>query len=211
MKQLETMKETLMNCVMAQMADLKNVDTKELGEAVDMIKDLSEAMYYCSITEAMNKKEEQPPQRETHYYTERIKEPYWMEKDPYYKRDSDRQYGRMYYDGNGGGSNGSGGNTASSNGSSSNGSNGGSRSYYQEREYPMTDIRDPREGRSYMSRRMYMESKEMGKDKLGAIQDLDHYMMELTEDITEMIENSSLEEKQLLQKKLTMLAQKIVG
>ena len=211
MKQLETMKETLMNCVMAQMADLKNVDTKELGEAVDMIKDLSEAMYYCSITEAMNKKEEQAPQRETHYYTERIKEPYWMEKDPYYKRDSDRQYGRMYYDGNGGGSNGSGGNTASSNGSSSNGSNGGSRSYYQEREYPMTDIRDPREGRSYMSRRMYMESKEMGKDKLGAIQDLDHYMMELTEDITEMIENSSLEEKQLLQKKLTMLAQKIVG
>jgi hypothetical protein len=36
-------------------------------------------------------------------------------------------------------------------------------------------------------------------------------MMELSEDITEMIENSSVEEKQLLQKKLTMLAQKIVG
>ena len=53
MKRLENMKETLMNCVMAQMADLKNVDTKELGEAVDMIKDLSEAMYYCTITEAM--------------------------------------------------------------------------------------------------------------------------------------------------------------
>lgn len=210
MKRLENMKETLMNCVMAQMADLKNVDTKELGEAVDMIKDLSEAMYYCTITEAMNSKEEHP-QRETHYYTERIKEPYWMEKDPYYKRDSDRHYGRMYYDGNGGGGNGLSGGATSSNGSSSNGNDGGSRSYYQEREYPMTDIRDPREGRSYMSRRMYMESKEMGKDKLGAIQDLDHYMMELSEDITEMIENSSLEEKQLLQKKLTMLAQKIVG
>lgn len=206
MKRLENMKETLMNCVMAQMADLKNVDTKELGEAVDMIKDLSEAMYYCTITEAMNN-----PQRETHCYTERIKEPYWMEKDPYYKRDSDRHYGRMYYDGNGGGGNGPSGGATSSNGSSSNGNDGGSRFYYQEREYPMTDIRDPREGRSYMSRRMYMESKEMGKDKLGAIQDLDHYMMELSEDITEMIENSSLEEKQLLQKKLTMLAQKIVG
>lgn len=206
MKRLENMKETLMNCVMAQMADLKNVDTKELGEAVDMIKDLSEAMYYCTITEAMNN-----PQRETHYYTERMKEPYWMEKDPYHKRDSDCHYGRMHYDGNGGGGNGPSGGATSSNGSGSNGNDGGSRSYYQEREYPMTDIHDPREGRSYMSRRMYMESKEMGKDKLGAIQDLDHYMMELSEDITEMIENSSLEEKQLLQKKLTMLAQKIVG
>ena len=206
MKRLENMKETLMNCVMAQMADLKNVDTKELGEAVDMIKDLSEAMYYCTITEAMNN-----PQRETHYYTERMKEPYWMEKDPYHKRDSDCHYGRMHYDGNGGGGNGPSGGATSSNGSGSNGNDGGSRSYYQEREYPMTDIHDPREGRSYMSRRMYMESKEMGKDKLGAIQDLDHYMIELSEDITEMIENSSLEEKQLLQKKLTMLAQKIVG
>ena len=71
MKRLENMKETLMNCVMAQMADLKNVDTKELGEAVDMIKDLSEAMYYCTITEAMQKKEEEPEirEREYHYYT----------------------------------------------------------------------------------------------------------------------------------------------
>ena len=201
MKQLENMKETLMSCVMAQMADLKNVDTKELGEAVDMIKDLSEAIYYCTITEAMKGEEKQQPQRETHYYTERIKEPYWM-------RDGDRQYGRMYYDGNGGGGNGS---SSSNNSSSSNGNNSGSRSYYQEREYPMTDIRDPREGRSYMSRRMYMESKEMGKDKLGSIQDLDHYMHELSEDITEMIENASMEEKQLLQKKLNTLAQKVVG
>lgn len=206
MKRLENMKETLMNCVMAQMADLKNTDTKELGEAVDMIKDLAEAIYYCTITEAMAGDKEKS-QRETHYYTERIKEPYWMDKDPYYKRDSDRHYGRMYYDGNGGGGNG----TSSSNGSSSSGNDGGSRSYYQEREYPMTDIRDPREGRSYMSRRMYMESKEMGKDKLGSIQDLDHYMKELSEDITEMIENASPEEKQLLQKKLNMLAQKVVG
>ena len=208
MKRLENMKETLMNCVMAQMADLKNTDTKELGEAVDMIKDLAEAIYYCTITEAMAGDKEKP-QRETHYYTERIKEPYWMDKDPYYKRDSDRHYGRMYYDGNGMGGGGNG--TSSSNGSSSNGNDGGSRSYYQEREYPITDIRDPREGRSYMSRRMYMESKEMGKDKLGSIQDLDRYMKELSEDITEMIEEASMEEKQLLQKKLNMLAQKIVG
>lgn len=206
MKRLENMKETLMNCVMAQMADLKNTDTKELGEAVDMIKDLAEAIYYCKITEAMTDGKEKP-QHETHYYTERIKEPYWMDKDPYYKRDSERHQGHIYYDGNGGGGN----DTSSSNDSSSSGNSGGSRSYYQEREYPMTDIRDPREGRSYMSRRMYMESKEMGKDKLGTIQDLDRYMKELSEDITEMIEDASTEEKQLLQKKLNTLAQKIIG
>ena len=75
----------------------------------------------------------------------------------------------------------------------------------------MMDIRDPREGRSYMSRKTYMESKEMGRDKLGSIQDLEHYMSELSEDITEMIQNSSPEEKQLLQKKLNMLAQKITN
>jgi hypothetical protein len=32
---------------------LGEVDTKELGEAIDMIKDLEEAIYYCTVTEAM--------------------------------------------------------------------------------------------------------------------------------------------------------------
>ena len=202
MKRLENMKECLTNCVMSQMGDLKNVDAKELGEAVDMIKDLSEAIYYCTITEAMSGEgKHHEPQRETHYYTERVKEPYMM-------RDYDRPYGRMYYPNGSGSSNGSS-NGGMSNGSSSN--DNGSRSYYEEREYPMPDMRDPREGRSYMSRRMYMESKEMGRDKLSNIQDLEHYMSELSEDITEMIENSSMEEKQLLQKKLNMLAQKIIS
>jgi hypothetical protein len=34
---------------------LSEVDTKELGEAIDMIKDLEEAIYYCTVTEAMTK------------------------------------------------------------------------------------------------------------------------------------------------------------
>jgi hypothetical protein len=72
-------------------------------------------------------------------------------------------------------------------------------------------MRDPREGRSYMSRKTYMESKEMGRDKLGSIQDLEHYMSELSSDITEMIEKASIEEKQLLQKKLNTLAQKVIS
>jgi hypothetical protein len=38
---------------------LKKANAKELGEVVDMIKDLEEAMYYCSIIKAMEKSEEE--------------------------------------------------------------------------------------------------------------------------------------------------------
>ena len=47
------MKETLMCAVEMQLCDLGDVDTQELGEAIDMIKDLEEAIYYCTVTEAM--------------------------------------------------------------------------------------------------------------------------------------------------------------
>lgn len=39
--------------VETQMEDLENVCAKELGEVIDMIKDLSEAIYYDVVTEAM--------------------------------------------------------------------------------------------------------------------------------------------------------------
>jgi hypothetical protein len=41
------------------MTHLDSVDAKELGEAIDMIKDLSEAIYYCTVTEAMEAKEKE--------------------------------------------------------------------------------------------------------------------------------------------------------
>ena len=46
---LKNIKEQLIAQVQNQMTDLKCVDTKELGEVIDMIKDLSEAVYYCEI------------------------------------------------------------------------------------------------------------------------------------------------------------------
>lgn len=58
-ERLESMKNSLMSCVEGQFSDLKTVDAHELGEAVDMIKDLAEAIYYCTVTEAMNQKEEE--------------------------------------------------------------------------------------------------------------------------------------------------------
>ena len=45
-ERLENIEKALLSCVESQISDLKNVDAHELGEAVDMIKDLSEAVYY---------------------------------------------------------------------------------------------------------------------------------------------------------------------
>ena len=35
------------------MSNLEKVDAKEMGEVIDIIKDLEEAQYYCAITSAM--------------------------------------------------------------------------------------------------------------------------------------------------------------
>ena len=53
MERLKQVKETLMGVIEAQMAHIHDVDAQELGEAIDMIKDIEEAMYYCTIIEAM--------------------------------------------------------------------------------------------------------------------------------------------------------------
>ena len=46
MEELKSMKKALINCVQSQInGNLKEVDAEELGEAVDMIKDLEEAIY----------------------------------------------------------------------------------------------------------------------------------------------------------------------
>lgn len=50
---MKKMKERLVDCVQKQLEDISKVDTHELGEAIDMIKDLAEAEYYCTITKSM--------------------------------------------------------------------------------------------------------------------------------------------------------------
>ena len=97
-------------------------------------------------------------------------------------------------------------------GSSSNGGSMGSRNYHEEMiKYPEGTsrmYRDPYEGRSGERRKMYMEGKGM-KDKTQAMKELEGYMQELSTDITEMIQDASPEEKQMLQQKISMLATKI--
>ena len=184
MERLKQMKDSLVSIVQSQMGGhLDQVDTKELGEAIDMIKDLEEAIYYCTITKAMTEKEDK--EKEHHYYTERIYPDYIPKYYPYY-RDMDKSTGKMYYSGN-----------------SSNG--------YDEiiTSYPSTMMRDAREGRSGRSRKSYIESKEMHQDKEMQMKELEKYMQELTHDITEMVNDATPEEKAMLQQKISMLASKI--
>ena len=189
MKQLESIKEQLISQVQNQMGDLKKVDAKELGEVIDMIKDLAEAMYYCEIYKQMEEKQE--PQ----YYTERYLPP------PDYYRDMDKWSGRMYYPDHFQSDSAQ---TRSS--SQSQGSTG--RSYYTERDYPLY-LRDEREGKSPMKRKMYMESKDMHHDSSKTMQELEDYMNELTSDMMEMIDKATPDEKSALQKKIKTLSEKV--
>lgn len=186
---LKTMKEQLTSCVQGQLGDISKVDAHELGEAVDMIKDLAEAIYYCTITQSMEKGEEAKSQGETNinYYTT----PYRMMPD----RDTERMNGYMYYPMSGNGQ------------SSAVGGHGTGVSYYT--EMPGMMARDPRQGRSPMRRRMYMEGKEMHKDTNSQMRELEAYLQELSTDITEMIKDASPEERTTLRQKMTTLANKI--
>lgn len=188
MERLKRIKDCLIQCVEGEIyGDLSSVDTKELGEAIDMIKDMEEAMYYCSIVKAMEEAEEEE-KYERKYYPRGGRRMY-----PYYfkdERDMDRDIGKMYFH-----------------------DDGFKSSYVPERtemydSYPM-EIRDVREGRSPMRRKTYMESKELHHDKAVQIKELEGYLKELSEDVTEMIKDATPEEKALLQQKLTTLASKI--
>ena len=122
-------------------------------------------------------------------------------------RDMDRVYGRMGYSGSGSGSMGApssqgGQSSGGMSGSSSGGSSGGQMGYSE-------SGRDSREGRSGQSRRGYMESKEQGRDKQEKMKELEHYMKDLSEDVTEMISEMSPEEKSLMKQKMQVLMQKI--
>lgn len=225
MEQLKAMKECLMGAVQGQVyGNLDKVDTKELGEAIDMIKDLSEAIYYCTITEAMEEGEEEEKKsgkgKHGMMYYPRTMPIYPVEMyDPRYRE----RYNQGYSNGGNSGSNSSGGNNARG---------GGTRGYREGLmpmdHYPMYDndmmyamyergdnrnyndamMRDPKEGKSGERRKMYMEGKGM-KDKNHQMKELENYMQELTQDLTEMIQDASPEEKQLLQQKISTLATKI--
>jgi hypothetical protein len=215
MEQLKGMKEALMSCAENQIyGNLEKVDAKELGEVIDMIKDLAETEYYCSIVRSMEESEEKERYGSRYamysprYNNQMYHDPYRMPMEPY----DPRMRESMYAQGGNGGSSSGGSTSYARNGSGGNNARGGGMRGYSEGwmpyEMPMYMNRDPREGRSGERRKMYMEGKG-SKDKSHQMQELETYMQELSSDITEMIQDASPEEKQMLQQKIVTLANKI--
>lgn len=182
-ERLKRMKHSLMSCIENQMGDLKNADAHELGEVVDMVKDLAEAIYYCTVTEAMeNKSKESWQQPQTNNIT------YYTVPNNDWGRPINTQPSTIRWMG-----------------PDTNGDIGGNRgiSYYDD------GMTTRQMGISPNSRKMYMEAKDMHKGTAVQMQELESYMRDLSKDITDMIQDSTPEEKLLLQQKLLTLANKI--
>lgn len=209
--------EKLSECAKCELdKGIESIDTKEMGEVAEIIKELCEAEYYAKVSKAMdehdfdNAEEIMDEGRRGYRGQPRDSRGRYMRRGyqkmmPEYYRDMDMDDGRMYYTS----ANRSQGSQGQSNGSSSMGSsNSGSMGYSDGM------VRDNREGRSGQSRRSYLETKEMHKgntqqDKDMKLKELDKYMNELSSDISEMIHDSSNEEKTMLKQKLNGLIQKI--
>lgn len=224
MEHLKLMKERLVDCVEKQInSNLEYANAEELGEAVDMIKDLSEAIYYCTITDAMNDQDQAKGGHYpvAHYYGDGYVKEYPTHMD--YNRG--HEYPPMLYasDGQSGGRGGNQGGSRNytpmmyyedgnrqTPGESRNYTpmmyNSGSMYHSPEYGYPM--MSPEHEGRSPMVRRRYMDGKKMN-DKTTQMKELEQYTQELASDLTDMIKDASPEEKQLLQQKISLLASKI--
>lgn len=177
---LRWMKETLICAAENQLCNLEEVDAKELGEVIDMIKDLEEAEYYCAVVKAMKESDKQEEHYQM-YYTDPMMPNgvYYDEKEmPSHMTHMDDTYMM-----------------------------GMNKNSMPQMDKEM--MMDPKAGKSHMSRKMYMEAKEKHSEKAIQMRELEKYVQELAQDVVEMIEGSSPEEKQYLSKKISALATKV--
>ena len=186
----------------------ENVDTCEMGQVVDMIKDLNEAEYKAVIVKAMKKADEEKEEYDKMLLRE-LKEEYGEDD------------GRRFYD-----------HYRYSDGRFAPKGHGSYRRGYEEPPYyHMTpemyrDMDRDTHSRMYYTetgmnesgydraKRNYTETKEMHRgntpeDKKAKMQELERYAKSLTEDVVEMVSDMSDEEKNLLRTKMQILMQKI--
>ena len=173
MERLKTIKNQLISEVQTQMGDLKCVDAKELGEVIDMIKDIAQTEYYCEIYNQMKEAKES----KSYYYTERYMP---MDRMYYPRRDYKPEPWTGYEE-----------------------------EPYYDKDFILSHMRDEREGRSPVKRKMYMESKSSGADMSKSMKELESYMQDLTADMMDLLDKASPEEKSIVQKKVNTLASKI--
>ena len=192
----------------------ENVDTFEMGQVVDMIKDLNEAEYKAVIVKAMKKADEEEEEYEKILLRE-LKEEYGEDT------------GRRYYD-----------HYRYASGRFAPKGHGSYRRGYEEPPYwHMTpemyrDMDKISGGKMYYTetgvsnkgsmkesgydraRKAYTETREMHRDntpedKKLKMKELEHYMKELSEDVTDLVTEMTPEEMTIVKSKLTTLVNKM--
>lgn len=184
---------------------IENVDACEMGQVTDMLKDLAEAMYYRTLTKAMDEAEDDEIMEMfdrygdgrrfyDHYrysdgrfapkgrgsYRRGYEGPYWrmtpeMYKDMQEYRDMDRNTGRMYY---------------------------------TEPSMTMSESNYDR------AKRNYTETKELHRantpqDKEAKMRGLEDYFKEISSDITGLLSDMTPEERNMFKSKISALATKL--
>ena len=184
---------------------IENVDACEMGQVTDMLKDLAEAMYYRTLTKAMDEAEDDEIMEMfdrygdgrrfyDHYrysdgrfapkgrgsYRRGYDGPYWrmtpeMYKDMQEYRDMDRNTGQMYY---------------------------------TEPTMTMSESNYDR------AKRGYIETKELHRanttqDKEAKMRGLEDYFKEISSDITGLLSDMTPEERTMLKSKISALATKL--
>ena len=66
MERLKYIKEALIETAYEHSRNLENVDTCELGEVIDMIKDIEKTLYYCTIINEMHESKQHKQEYEHH-------------------------------------------------------------------------------------------------------------------------------------------------
>lgn len=206
-KRMYCMIEKLAECAEKQFDNgIENVDTAEMGQVTDMLKDLSEAMYYRTLTKAMDDSEPEEIMEMFERYGDGGRRYYdhyryadgrfapkgrgsyrrGYEEPPYYHMTPE-----MYRD--------------MENRRDMDRSNG--KMYYSE---PMSNMES-----SYdRAKRNYTETKDLHRnntqqDKEAKMRSLEEYFREISSDITGLVADMTPEEKTMLKAKVSALATKL--
>lgn len=206
-KRMHEMIECLSECAKHEFSKgVENVDTCEMGKVTDMLKDLSEAMYYRTLTKVMEESENDEIMEMfdrygdgrrfyDHYryangrfapkghgtYRREYDEPPYYHMTPEMYREHDPKYYRDMDKSDG-------------------------KMYYTEPMKAMSRYENAKRG--------YEESKQIHRDntpddKQAKMKDLENYMKELSEDVAKLITDATPEEKSVVKNKMQVLMQKI--
>ena len=185
---------------------IENVDTCEMDKVVNMMENLSEAMYYRTLTKAMQESD-----------TEEI-----MEMFDKYGDDGKRYYDMWRY----------------KSGRFAPKGRGTHRGYEEPPYYHMTPDQykehdpeywrdlDRKDGKMYFTEPVTMESRyekakrgykeakhahtsNTAEDKQAKMKDLEAYLKELSEDVTQLLSDATPEERAMVRGKMQVLTQKI--